>query len=267
MGLENVNRCQHVKVNGTQCGSPALRRRRALFFSCAVSGAAGAGLWGASLKRRQARFEVPLLEDANSVQMGLMQVMQLLGTGQMEHKTAALMLYALQTASCNLRNTEFEARDATDVVIDRDTVNRTCMGGPQWVEEDFDEEADEVEGERRLWRREAEGGAVEGAAVAGEAGVKACAQEPAGHVTLDEARKQVQRVVMDWVVETVRAEGCESTRYLMGGIEQSGQKQLQRQGQRARAPAPRQEQSQTQRTGVSIPHEGWKHVPRLRRVG
>ena len=79
------------------------------------------------------------------MQMALMQVMQLLGTGQMEHKTAALMLYALQTASCNLRNPEFEARDATDVVIDRGDVLRTCMGGPQWFEEDFDDEADEVE--------------------------------------------------------------------------------------------------------------------------
>ena len=88
-----------------------------------------------------ARFVAPLLEDANSVQMALMQVMQLLGTGQMEHKTAALMLYALQTASCNLRNPEFEARDATDVVIDRGDVHRTCMGGPQWFEEDFDDEA------------------------------------------------------------------------------------------------------------------------------
>src|SRR6202050_4607109 len=27
MGLENVNRGQHVKVNGTQCGSPARRGR------------------------------------------------------------------------------------------------------------------------------------------------------------------------------------------------------------------------------------------------
>jgi hypothetical protein len=31
------------------------------------------------------------------VQMALMQIMQLLGSGQMEHKTAGLMLYALQT--------------------------------------------------------------------------------------------------------------------------------------------------------------------------
>jgi len=188
MGLENVNRCQHVKVNGTQCGSPALRRRRLCFFHVRCQ-EQRARIVGSQFG--QARFVVPLLEDANSVQMALMQVMQLLGTGQMEHKTAALMLYALQTASCNLRNTEFEAEDATDVVIDRDTVNRTCMGGPQWVEEDFDDEAEEVEDEGVVAEE-----AQEGAAVAER------------HVGVEEARRQVQRVVMDWAVETVKAEAA-----------------------------------------------------------
>jgi hypothetical protein len=194
MGLENVNRCQHVKVNGTQCGSPALRRRRLCFFHVRCQ-EQRARIMGSQFG--QARFVVPLLEDANSVQMALMQVMQLLGTGQMEHKTAALMLYALQTASCNLRNTEFEARDATDVVIDRGDVHRTCMGGPQWFEEDFDGEADEVEDEE-----------VD-EAVEEDAGVEACAGNPTAHVTTEEARKQVREVVMDWVVETVRAEAAQ----------------------------------------------------------
>ena len=191
MGLENVNRCQHVKVNGTQCGSPALRRRRLCFFHvrCQEQRARIAGS-----QFGQARFVVPLLEDANAVQMALMQVMQLLGTGQMEHKTAALMLYALQTASCNLRNTEFEAGDVTDVVIDRGSVGATCIGSPQWVEEDFDDEADEVEDEE------------DDAEEADEPGVEACAEEPEEHFSIAEARRQVQQVVMDWVVETVRAE-------------------------------------------------------------
>jgi hypothetical protein len=93
----------------------------------------------------QRRFEVPVLEDANSVQMALMQVMQSLAWGQMDHKTAGLMLYALQTASSNLRKTDFEAEEATDVVIDRDTVHLTCLGGQQWFEEDFEEEEEEEE--------------------------------------------------------------------------------------------------------------------------
>jgi hypothetical protein len=205
MGLENVNRCQHVKVNGTQCGSPALRRRRLCFFHVRCQ-EQRARIMGSQFG--QARFVVPLLEDANSVQMALMQVMQLLGTGQMEHKTAALMLYALQTASCNLRNTEFEAEDATDVVIDCGDVNRTCMGGPQWFEEDFDGEGDEGEGEEvdAEGEEEEEGIAAQEEGVAGRTGAKARSAKATGHVTTEQARKQVREVVMDWVVETVRAE-------------------------------------------------------------
>jgi hypothetical protein len=144
-----------VKVNGTQCGSPALRRKRRCFFH-------------ERIRREQARiaadrssqgaFDLPLLEDANAVQMALMKVIQMLGSGHLDHKTAGLMLYALQTASSNLRHATFEVRDATNVVIDRDDVHRTCIGGQQWFEEDFEgesgsaeetdeEDADEEEGD------------------------------------------------------------------------------------------------------------------------
>ncbi|HEY6767181.1 MAG TPA: hypothetical protein VI386_20665 [Candidatus Sulfotelmatobacter sp.] len=86
-----------------------------------------------------------MLEDANSVQMALMQVMQMLAMGRIEHKTASLLLYGLQTASANLRSTKFEALMVTDVVIDRDTVHLTAIDGPQWFEEDFDEEESDEE--------------------------------------------------------------------------------------------------------------------------
>jgi hypothetical protein len=113
------------------------------------------------------------------------------------------MLYALQTASCNLRNTEFEAEDVEDVVIDRSTVDKTCIGGPQWVEEDFDDEDDEEDDV------EDDGVEAEGAVVAEEAGVKASVQKPEERVSVDEARRRVQKVVVDWVVETVKAEAAQ----------------------------------------------------------
>ena len=92
-------------------------------------------------------FDLPLLEDANSVQTALMKVIQMLGSGGLDHKTAGLMLYALQTASNNLRNVDFEADDVTHVVIDRDDVHRTCIEGQQWFEEDFEPEEEEEEAE------------------------------------------------------------------------------------------------------------------------
>ena len=150
MGLDNVPRCQHVKANGTQCGSPALRRRRDCFFHKRVrdqvTRIAAAG-------RGQPRFVVPLIEDANAIQLGLMQVMQLLGSGEMDHKTAGPMLYALQTASINLRKTNIEPAIVTNVVIDRSTVNRTRIGGQQWCQEDF-ENAESEQDEKSKTRKQ-----------------------------------------------------------------------------------------------------------------
>src|ERR1700675_3813224 len=140
MGLDDVPRCQHMKINGTQCGSPALRRKRQCFFHEEVRRERAMVLAGTSTR---GSFELPLLEDANAVQIGLMRVIQWLGSGQIEPRIAGLMLYALQTASCNLKNVNFEAAKPTDVVIDRSTMNQTCINGPQWFASDFKVEEEE----------------------------------------------------------------------------------------------------------------------------
>lgn len=201
MGLDNVPRCQHVKMNGTQCGSPALRWRRHCFFHERIRRERAKIAADLSVQRR---FDLPLLEDANSVQVALMKVIQMLGAGRMDHKTGGLILYALQTASINLRNAEFEVDEATDVVIDRDDVHRTAIGGPQWFEEDFDdaapeEEEDEVE-------NEAEG---EDAVAAGQVAAAAAPKEAAAvkHLTTEEARMKVQGVVRNWLLETAAEKG------------------------------------------------------------
>ena len=144
MGLENVPRCQHIKVNGTQCGSPALRRRRYCFFHDRIRREQAKIAADASAQRK---FDLPLLEDANAVQIALMKVIQMLASGTVDHKTAGLILYALQTASSNLRNADFEVDEVSDIVIDRDTVSATSINGPQWFEEDFDDEPKETESE------------------------------------------------------------------------------------------------------------------------
>jgi hypothetical protein len=134
MALEHVPRCQHVKVNGVQCGSPALRHGAHCFFHTRVEYERQIAVENHSGKRS---FGFPLLEDANSVQVALMKVIQMLGSGVLDHKTAGLMLYALQTASYNLRNARFEPEKLTEVVIDEDTVDLTRVKGPQWSARDF----------------------------------------------------------------------------------------------------------------------------------
>jgi hypothetical protein len=150
----------------------------------------------------QRRFDLPLLEDANSVQVALMKTIQMLGSGRLDHRTAGLMLYALQTASVNLRNAEFEARRATDVVIDRDDVDRTCINGPQWYEEDFDEEVEE-EGEAEV-EDEADSEAAIPAAQVAAAAVPAAPRKAVKQVSLEEARTRVQGAIRNWLLENGR---------------------------------------------------------------
>lgn len=138
------NRCQHLKINGTQCGSPALRRNRFCFFHKRFQDER-IRLNASRARRGSGTFILPLLEDANSIQITLMQVMRLLVSQQIEHKTASLLLYALQTASANLRMTRFDPR-VHDVILDpRDAANSPLDYPRLWDDEDFEDEKDEAE--------------------------------------------------------------------------------------------------------------------------
>ena len=148
----SIRRCQHIKVNGTQCGSPALRDEKYCHFHVQ---------WNRKNRDINMNFHergtitLPTLEDANSVQVGLAEVMRLLVTNQIDHRTAALLLHALRTASANLKHTSFEP-EPTQVVIDRECVARRPIGATAWstvegreyddVEKD-DAEKDELEKE------------------------------------------------------------------------------------------------------------------------
>jgi hypothetical protein len=141
----SIPRCEHLKVNGTQCESPALRRNHYCYFHKRWQ-EARIVLNANRARRGRAALELPVLEDANSIQVSLMQIMRLILSGQIDPKTAGLLLYALQTASSNLRRIDFEPTVKTRVVIDPETVDQTPLGEDPWEREDFeDEEEDDQE--------------------------------------------------------------------------------------------------------------------------
>lgn len=117
------------------------------------------------------------------------------------------MLYALQTASANLRIADFEVEEASDVVVDRDTVNATCLNGPQWFEEDFEDRtgADEEAGEEEAEDGEEE---AEHTTAAEQATSDSAPEKPAEvkQVSMEEARTQVKEVVRDWILQTTGQE-------------------------------------------------------------
>ena len=126
------NRCQHIKVNGTQCGSPALRKHRFCYFHKEWREKRLQINRNVNAQREQQQITLPVFEDANSIQVALMQVTRLLLTQQIDHKTAGLLLYALQTASSNLARCTFEPELPTTVVIDRASVAKRPIGATAW---------------------------------------------------------------------------------------------------------------------------------------
>ena len=61
-----------------------------------------------------------------------MQIRRLILSGQIDPKTAGLLLYALQTASSNLRRVDFEPVIKIRAVIDPKTVDQTSLGEDPW---------------------------------------------------------------------------------------------------------------------------------------
>src|ERR1700676_1728177 len=143
----SIHRCEHIKVNGTQCGSPAIRKNSFCYFH---------GRWReqhitfATTAKTVPAIDLPVLEDANSLQVAIMQVLNLLLTGHIEHKTAALILYGLQPASANLRHTHFNPYPR-QVVINPATVGETHLGEDVWQNSDFNgKEKDKSSPEKNL---------------------------------------------------------------------------------------------------------------------
>ncbi len=116
MSSNAAPRCRHIKVNGTQCGSPALRNKNFCFYhqenrpwavECYSDGPDATG-----------EITLPYFEDAHSVQGVIRQVVQMVLQKRLERKTASLLLYALQIASSNLKRMELEKPQPEQVVVD-----------------------------------------------------------------------------------------------------------------------------------------------------
>jgi len=112
-----IRHCEHIKANGHFCGSPAMRERNYCFFHLNHIGQRLRLERYAAHGLQAPPIELPLLEDAASIQLALMQVSEALLHGTLDHKTAGLVLYSLQTASSNLRNLQKEAEADTGTAV------------------------------------------------------------------------------------------------------------------------------------------------------
>ena len=135
-----IRRCQHIKVNGTQCGSPARRNEPFCHFHrenqperVKVGGDSGVEVL------------MPVLEDAQSIQSVVRQVAMLILGGKIDNKQAGLMLYALQIASTNLKRIETEKPRPEQVVVDPEKVAETPIGMTPWTAKEGGQELEDEE--------------------------------------------------------------------------------------------------------------------------
>jgi hypothetical protein len=81
-------------------------------------------------------FDLPVLEDADSIQITLGQIMRMIVCRQVDTKSAGLLLYGLQIASANLRRTHFEPYHR-NVTVDLFRVPERIIGDEAWSPSDF----------------------------------------------------------------------------------------------------------------------------------
>ncbi len=99
--LDNAPRCQHTKMNGDPCAAPARRGRDYCVFHEPAH------------NTERLDYSLAVIEDATSLQFGIMQVMRALADHAIDAKTAALMLYGLQIAASNLKRFTAEQPDTS----------------------------------------------------------------------------------------------------------------------------------------------------------
>jgi len=108
-GLRKANdapRCRWVKQDGTSCGSPQMRSHIYCYAHRQM------------MEARALALRLPAIEDANAIQMALMQVQKALIDDHISMKKAGLLLYSLQLAMTNARQTTFGQANGDDMVTD-----------------------------------------------------------------------------------------------------------------------------------------------------
>jgi hypothetical protein len=104
--------CRHIKTNGNQCRGVALRGKPLCYFHDRMQlrehrlHTQPALVLAGDASPAPIALELPLLEDADAVQVALSLVACAIAANQIEHRRAGVLLYALQIASMNLRSTE-----------------------------------------------------------------------------------------------------------------------------------------------------------------
>ena len=139
--------CEHIMTNGEFCRLPALRGRKHCHFHLVHLGRKLRAerrydmAMKSSINSKYIPMDLPLLEDANSIQLALSHVVDALMNNGVDAKRAGLVLYALQTATLNMRNgVDFSQREGANVAESYDNFEEEFVLGDAAPELKLDED-------------------------------------------------------------------------------------------------------------------------------
>jgi hypothetical protein len=102
---QNIRVCTHIKVNGTPCGSPALRGEVFCYFHQRM-------IRGVRTPPRSRLHPIALIEDEEGIQASLMEVINALIRNTIDFRRAQLILRALHIAVKNSPRVHFRIHDS-----------------------------------------------------------------------------------------------------------------------------------------------------------
>lgn len=105
MSVPKVRICTHVKVNGARCGSPTMRDEQFCYFHQRL-------LRGVKTPPNVRIHPVALIEDEESIQVSLMEVINALARNHIDLRRADLILKALFIAVKNSRRVRFHVSES-----------------------------------------------------------------------------------------------------------------------------------------------------------
>jgi hypothetical protein len=91
---DEAPRCTHIKADGIRCGSPRMKTGAFCYTH-------------EQMLKARGEFRMPAIDDANGIQLALMQVAQAMLDGRITDKHAGKLLYTLQNAAFNVPRVTF----------------------------------------------------------------------------------------------------------------------------------------------------------------
>jgi hypothetical protein len=107
--MSEARTCSHIKINGTLCRAIALKGDHYCYFHRDARERVKRQVRNA---RHYEPIYLPLLEDRESIQICLHEVMLAIIKQRIDIKQASLLLYSLQIATYNARDLDFEGAKA-----------------------------------------------------------------------------------------------------------------------------------------------------------